>query len=202
MMLYQIKHVLKGCIGSTTNIPSTSKMHLLTHHTLGYTLINLAFMWSNQCLGQTFQQIENVAQHLTLPECHAACYCCHWHFLLHQSWLCVHHVTKFSHLFHVTATFIHSEISLHLFSCNSSHNTSSSLTCIFLLGPAIFFTSKYLNPGQLSITLGTFQSHSEVTRGSNRHNVQICIAKCHYIYSSVIENMHNACRFHTQCDTE
>jgi hypothetical protein len=29
-----------------------------------------------------------------------SCCCCHWYFLLHQSWHFVHHLMKFSHLFH------------------------------------------------------------------------------------------------------
>jgi hypothetical protein len=49
-----------------------------------------------------------VTQHLTWTICNAACNCCHWHFLLHQSWHSVHHLTKFSHLFHCHY-YIHSQ---------------------------------------------------------------------------------------------
>jgi hypothetical protein len=56
-----------------------------------------------------------------------------------------------------------SEISLYQFSCNSSYNTASSLACIFLLGPAIMFTCKNSNPGQLSSN-----QHLPVTLWSNQ----------------------------------
>jgi hypothetical protein len=53
--------------------------------------------------------------------------------------------------------------------------------------------SKNLNPGQLSSDQ-RLPVTSEVTRRSNKHNVQICIADCHYIYNNVVGNMHDVYR--------
>jgi hypothetical protein len=135
----------------------------------------------NQHLCQACQWIEFIAQHLNLPICHIACYCCHWHFLLHQRGHSIHNMAKFSYLFrcHCYIVYILSEMS------PCSYKTSS-ITCIFLLEPTILFTQ---NPGQVSSN-----HYLPVTlwiRWSRKHNIQICVADWHTcIYSGVAGNMH------------
>jgi hypothetical protein len=58
-------------------------------------------------------------------------------------------MTKFSHPFHCHY-YIRSQKYHSIHSLATSYNTTSSLTCIFLMGTAIIFMCKNSNPGQLS----------------------------------------------------
>jgi hypothetical protein len=83
-----------------------------------------------------------------------------------------------------------SEISLYSFFCNSSCKTSS-FTYIFLLGHAIIFILAKTQTQDSCQVISTFLSHSELTRRSKKHSVQIWIVDIHYIYNSVFGNMHD-----------
>jgi hypothetical protein len=81
------------------------------------------------------------------------------------------------------------------------HFTSSSLTRIFLPGPAIIFSRENWTQDSYQ-AISAFLSHSEVTRMSSKHNVQIRIADSRYIDSGVVGNVHDVLRRHTHYDTE
>jgi hypothetical protein len=50
--------------------------------------------------------------------------------------------------------------------------------------------------------ISNFLSYSDVTRRSNKHNIQIYIADYHYIYNGVVGNMSGMYRLHTHYNTD
>jgi hypothetical protein len=95
-----------------------------------------------------------ITQLLTLSMCHVPCHSHHWHYLYHQSWLFIDCLTELSFR-SLSPLDSLSEISLHSFSYSTSHNTSSSLTCILFLGPAIMLTQTQVCFQSLSTSFNT-----------------------------------------------
>jgi hypothetical protein len=102
-------------------------------------------------------------------------------------------LTTFSHLFqrkyHVCSQRYHCINSLATVHITIPHHLRSTRIC-----HNVYWQK--LEPKTFYQAISTFLSHSEVTRRSNRHNVQIYIAKCR-IYNGVVGNKHDMHRSHT-----